>query len=61
MAVKSPCINVCIYREGMCQGCFRTMEEIANWSNYTDKQKKEVLKKITERRPKNDKYYYGFP
>jgi predicted Fe-S protein YdhL (DUF1289 family) len=37
------------------------MEEIANWSNYTDKQKKEVLNKISRRRPKDDKNYYGYP
>lgn len=62
MAVKSPCRLVCKYNEDkICIGCYRTMEEIVNWINYTDEEKLEVLKKILERRPAGKKDYYGFP
>lgn len=33
----------------MCIGCFRTLEEIANWRNYSDSQKHEVNKLAAER------------
>ena len=62
MAVKSPCRLVCKYNEDkICIGCYRTMEEIINWINYTDKEKEEVLKRVTERRPNTKKNYYDFP
>ena len=62
MAVKSPCRLVCKYNEDkICIGCSRTMEEIINWINYTDKEKEEVLKRVAERRPDTKKNYYDFP
>lgn len=57
--IKSPCIDVCISREGMCIGCFRTLEEMAGWQGYTEEQKAEVLEKIKQRRGNQD--YYGGP
>ena len=61
MAVKSPCRLVCKYNEDkICIGCYRTMEEIINWINYTDKEKEEVLKRVAERRPDTKKNYYEF-
>jgi predicted Fe-S protein YdhL (DUF1289 family) len=42
--VTSPCRNICKLNEkGKCIGCFRYIEEIANWPNYTEEQKKIVL------------------
>ncbi|HEX7410781.1 MAG TPA: DUF1289 domain-containing protein [Bacteroidales bacterium] len=41
---KSPCRNICKLNEkGKCMGCFRYIDEIANWTNYTEEQKKIVL------------------
>ena len=32
----SPCINVCVLdADGVCQGCFRTIDEIAGWGRMT--------------------------
>ena len=46
--VKSPCIDICTidYKAGVCIGCNRTLEEIANWSSFNDIQKKKVLMKV---------------
>jgi predicted Fe-S protein YdhL (DUF1289 family) len=39
--VPSPCINVCRMSAatGLCEGCFRTLDEIACWSGYTREEK----------------------
>jgi hypothetical protein len=42
--VKSPCRNICqLDEKGKCIGCFRYLDEIANWSVYNNEQKKIVL------------------
>lgn len=42
--VKSPCRNVCtLDHHGRCTGCYRNIEEIANWSVYPDEQKRYIL------------------
>jgi predicted Fe-S protein YdhL (DUF1289 family) len=48
----SPCINVCRMdgRSGFCEGCFRTIDEIACWSGYTREEKLAVLAKLEPRR-----------
>lgn len=44
LKANSPCRNICKLNEkGKCMGCFRYIDEIANWNNYTDEQKKIVL------------------
>jgi predicted Fe-S protein YdhL (DUF1289 family) len=49
--IQSPCIGVCIMNDlsGLCQGCYRTMDEIQQWWDLDSHQKKEVLHKATER------------
>ncbi|MBK7213405.1 MAG: DUF1289 domain-containing protein [Bacteroidales bacterium] len=43
--IKSPCRNVCTLDEkGKCIGCFRKLDEIANWSVFSNEEKKQVLK-----------------
>jgi len=50
--VASPCISVCRMdpRSGLCEGCARTIDEIANWSRYSDAEKHAVWRRISERR-----------
>ena len=47
----SPCINVCRMNaaSGLCEGCLRTLDEIACWSIYEDDEKRAVLEQITAR------------
>jgi predicted Fe-S protein YdhL (DUF1289 family) len=43
--IKSPCRGVCtLDHKGKCVGCFRKLDEIANWSVYNDYQRSEILK-----------------
>ena len=43
-AVPSPCVNVCRMHEasGLCVGCHRTLDEIAQWSLMDDEAKRAV-------------------
>lgn len=51
-SVTSPCNNLCFIPPGseLCTGCFRSIKEIIEWLNYSEEQKKEILKKIEERK-----------
>ena len=48
---ESPCINVCVLnpRTQLCEGCFRTLDEIAAWSSYSTSEKRAVLAELDER------------
>jgi predicted Fe-S protein YdhL (DUF1289 family) len=50
--VASPCIDVCRMNaeSGFCDGCFRTIDEIASWSAYDDDAKRAVLMRVESRR-----------
>ena len=47
----SPCIGVCVInpQTQLCDGCFRTLEEIAGWWDYPPDQKRGVLAQVEER------------
>lgn len=51
-AVPSPCINVCRMNAatGLCEGCARTIDEIAAWSVLDDEGKRAVWRALLERR-----------
>jgi uncharacterized protein len=50
--VPSPCINVCKMdpQTGWCEGCLRTIDEIACWSGATREEKLAVLAKLAARK-----------
>lgn len=47
----SPCIGVCVMnpQTQLCEGCFRTLDEIAGWWEYPPRQKQDVLAQLEER------------
>lgn len=48
--VESPCNNKCgLDDNNKCLSCNRTLNEIINWCDMTDEEKKKVLEKIKER------------
>ena len=49
--VPSPCINVCRMnaRTGWCEGCWRTIDEIAGWSTMDDEGKRRVWALLEQR------------
>ncbi|MGD2141458.1 MAG: DUF1289 domain-containing protein [Burkholderiales bacterium] len=50
--VESPCVNVCQIDSatGLCFGCMRSMDEIANWLEMTNEEKRQVLDRIEQRK-----------
>ena len=50
--VLSPCTNVCRMdaRTGWCEGCWRTIDEIAAWAALDDAARRAVLARIAARR-----------
>ncbi len=50
----SPCVNVCVIHTGtgFCLGCYRTPDEIKNWSKYTSEER-FILNKALENRQKD--------
>lgn len=49
--IQSPCIGVCSMDEsnGLCQGCYRTMDEIQGWWDLDNAQKQAVINLANER------------
>lgn len=48
-AINSPCVNVCRMQGNLCLGCYRTLDEIAGWSQMSDAEKQQVLNKVAGR------------
>jgi uncharacterized protein len=49
--VASPCIDVCrLDARGLCIGCRRTIEEITEWSRASEARRREILRKVADRR-----------
>lgn len=50
--VPSPCIDVCRMNpaSGLCEGCLRTIDEIAAWSQMRDDDKRVVWTALERRR-----------
>ena len=55
--IGSPCNGICIMDEdtGLCVGCLRTSDEIANWEEYSEERRTEVLREITRREAERDR------
>jgi predicted Fe-S protein YdhL (DUF1289 family) len=49
--VPSPCISICRIDpvRQTCEGCFRTLDEIAAWSRLDDAHKREIWQVIARR------------
>jgi hypothetical protein len=50
-AVPSPCISVCRMdaQTGWCEGCFRTLDEIAAWGLAPEAERRRVWLQLVER------------
>ena len=58
--VPTPCISVCRMSEltGLCEGCYRTLDEIAQWSRADDQAKRTIWTHIEQRM--NASHHPGF-
>lgn len=48
---KSPCVSICVLSEDdICQGCFRSADEITDWFMASNEEKQAVLERAAKRR-----------
>lgn len=47
----SPCVGICVIspKTQWCEGCYRTLDEIAGWWDYSPDQKHTVLAQLDNR------------
>jgi uncharacterized protein len=43
--VETPCIDICTIDEtnGLCKGCYRTIDEIARWASMSADERRAVM------------------
>jgi predicted Fe-S protein YdhL (DUF1289 family) len=49
--VPSPCVSICRMNphSGWCEGCGRTIDEIAQWSSMSDEARRTVWAQLAQR------------
>jgi predicted Fe-S protein YdhL (DUF1289 family) len=49
--VESPCTDVCVMdpETGLCEGCARTLDEIAEWSSYSSAERRRIIAELGQR------------
>lgn len=49
--VPSPCLSICRMDAAteFCEGCFRTLDEIAGWGMASDERKRAIWKLLVQR------------
>jgi predicted Fe-S protein YdhL (DUF1289 family) len=52
--IESPCINICEIDPAirLCEGCYRSLDEIAAWADASDATKRLILAAVAQRRLK---------
>ena len=51
-AMESPCVAVCQINRAtdVCEGCHRTLQEIATWVQFTDEQRRRIMDDLPTRK-----------
>lgn len=55
--IESPCVKICVIDRAtrLCQGCGRTIDEIAQWSAFSREERKQIMSALPERMKRNGK------
>jgi uncharacterized protein len=50
--MESPCIKICIMdaASGLCEGCARTLPEIARWGSMSSDERQRIMRELAARR-----------
>lgn len=48
---SSPCVRICAIdpATGLCEGCLRTLQEIADWARMSEAERLAIMAKLPER------------
>ena len=51
MATPTPCTKVCVIdaASGLCRGCGRTIDEIAQWAGLSDETRRTIMSGLSAR------------
>ncbi len=49
--MQTPCVKICVYdaARGLCAGCGRTLEEIAQWADLSEAQRRAIMAELPRR------------
>jgi len=49
--IKSPCISFCKMnlQDNLCVGCGRSINQITNWTHYTEKEKDKIIENVKKK------------
>lgn len=49
--IASPCVQICVVHpvERICTGCFRTIDEISQWSKMDDAERDRIMSELPDR------------
>jgi len=52
--IQTPCINICKIDPAtrLCEGCGRSLDEIARWGSMSDAERAAIMRALPERRIK---------
>ncbi|WP_420100824.1 DUF1289 domain-containing protein [Bosea sp. (in: a-proteobacteria)] len=49
--ISTPCVKICVIdsASGLCEGCGRTLEEIARWASLSELERRAIMAELAER------------
>jgi predicted Fe-S protein YdhL (DUF1289 family) len=55
--IETPCIKVCVIdtRTRLCEGCGRSIDEIAAWSSYSNEDRRRIMAELPGRPRRSSK------
>lgn len=54
---QSPCVrNCCLSDDDICLGCFRSIDEIMQWSGADNCERHVILNNVRQRKAENEKH-----
>ncbi|HEY8572644.1 DUF1289 domain-containing protein [Phenylobacterium sp.] len=50
--IKTPCVKVCVVdgESGLCLGCYRQLNEVAQWARFSEEERERIMAELPDRR-----------
>lgn len=54
--ISSPCVKICVIDPGtgLCEGCGRTLKEIAQWGALSEGERLKIMAELPERQKRSE-------